>query len=256
MVTSIEIDRCNQHFKFSYAYDIAGHSAGLDMYYTQLVIKEPEKNSCFDVLPDLIKDRRSDLSLEVIQCTRLSGEGGYSLIRLTDPTGVLSADIKEGMTRRSDNGECTIDRISSHQMVALVINKNCKVSRILSESGCFITSAVMEDADMIRWTVIGPDIDHIKKLTQNIAEHGFSVKREMTGRTDFSPLLSDRQEEAVREAVEQGYYDIPRKVNMGELSESLGCTKSTLNITLRNAERKIMHHHILHNRDSISKKKQ
>jgi predicted DNA binding protein len=225
------------------------------MHYAQLLIKEPEPCSCFNILPDIIKDNMSDLEVEVIQCTRLSEDGGHALIKITDRGRILSNEIMESMTYSSEDEACTIDRISGRRMMAMVMNRRCKAPKLFSDSRCFITSATMGDDGNIKCTVIGPDSNCIKKLRKDIAEQGFTVKREITGMAGFSLMLSEEQEDAVRAAAEHGYYDIPRKVNMDDLSKIKGCTKSTFNIKLRNAERKIMLRHIMQNKGSTSKKR-
>jgi predicted DNA binding protein len=222
------------------------------MYYVKLVVNESEGgNSCFELLPRSVRDAGTDIRVEVMQCTCLAKDGGCSMIRITDPKSLLSNEVIDRTSYSNDKGECTIDRVSSHQLVAMVMNNNCIISRVLSESGCLITSAVMEDNEHICWTVVGPSTTYIKNLIDALAGVGVNVKRKSTLKADFSILLSNRQEEAVRVALEQGFYEIPRKINLEDLSKVLGCSKSTLDITLRNAEKKIMNHYMLQNRNSI-----
>lgn len=52
--------------------------------------------------------------------------------------------------------------------------------------------------------------------------------------------LSDRQREAVRAALELGYYDQPRGTTHGDVSEVLGCAPSTASEHLRKAEAKLV----------------
>jgi predicted DNA binding protein len=48
--------------------------------------------------------------------------------------------------------------------------------------------------------------------------------------------LPPEQEEALRAAVEHGYYETPREVDVGDLAEILGVPRSTLTYRLRRAE--------------------
>jgi len=48
--------------------------------------------------------------------------------------------------------------------------------------------------------------------------------------------LSPEQEEALRAAVEHGYYESPREIDVGELADKLDVPRSTLNHRLRRAE--------------------
>jgi predicted DNA binding protein len=45
-------------------------------------------------------------------------------------------------------------------------------------------------------------------------------------------------------AFELGYFDIPSRITLDELASRVGCSKSTLNIILRRAERKIISDHL------------
>jgi len=53
-------------------------------------------------------------------------------------------------------------------------------------------------------------------------------------------LLTDRQKWLLHEAIEQGYYDTPRKVSLVELSDNLGLAKSTCSETLHRAEGRVL----------------
>ena len=48
--------------------------------------------------------------------------------------------------------------------------------------------------------------------------------------------LPDEQREALRAAVEHGYYETPRRIELGELAEQLDVPRSTLSYRLRRAE--------------------
>jgi predicted DNA binding protein len=61
------------------------------------------------------------------------------------------------------------------------------------------------------------------------------------GRSDD---LSPEQEAALRAAVEHGYYESPREVDVGELAEHLGVPRSTLTYRLRRAEEQLAKRHV------------
>jgi predicted DNA binding protein len=56
----------------------------------------------------------------------------------------------------------------------------------------------------------------------------------------FDPELTDRQLEAVAAAVETGYYAVPRRGTITEISDELGCASGTASEHLRKAEQKVM----------------
>jgi len=56
----------------------------------------------------------------------------------------------------------------------------------------------------------------------------------------FDPSLTARQQEAVRIAVREGYYDVPRAAGVDRVADALGCSTSTAAEHLRKAERNLM----------------
>lgn len=176
------------------------------------------------------------------------------MIRINDPEYALAGLVEDQIYYENDNGECAIDRISSHQFMAIVMNNNCELSRIMSESGCFITSAIAEGDD-ICWTIVGPNSTYVKNLIDRLNMEGFTTRRKSSFSTDYAALLSERQEEALRTALSEGFYEIPRKTKMDDLCKILNCSKSTLDVTLRTAERKIITHYILQNRETVINRK-
>ncbi|ELY63368.1 helix-turn-helix domain-containing protein [Natrinema versiforme] len=59
--------------------------------------------------------------------------------------------------------------------------------------------------------------------------------------------LSAEQEAALRAAVEHGYYESPREVDVGELAAHLDVPRSTLTYRLRRAEEQLAKHHVTSN---------
>lgn len=54
------------------------------------------------------------------------------------------------------------------------------------------------------------------------------------------PKLSKKQKQAIQLAVEKGYYNFPRKINLDELSKEMKLSKQTYHQHLRNAEKKLV----------------
>lgn len=94
-----------------------------------------------------------------------------------------------------------------------------------------------------RITLVGPPAviqaaleDAPPGVSVTVLDLGSYDARRITGEDD----LTARQMEAVRVAVEQGYYDDPREAGVAEVAEPLDCTPSTAAEHLRRAERTIM----------------
>ena len=223
------------------------------MRFLKLLIKEDEGgNSCLRVLPEYIRNEES-VQCEVTQCTCIHSDKGCSVIMITDPDSILKEEIMERERCSNEFGEVTIDRISSNRLIAIVNNNDCKLSRIISDSGCFLTSGRYYGDNKIIMTVMGPNTTYLQNLMENIRKNGYSVEKLSSSSSSFETMLSTKQEETLRIAFENGYYEIPRRINLEQLSKMVGCTKSTLDTTLRYAENKIISYYYLGNQDSTRK---
>ena len=60
------------------------------------------------------------------------------------------------------------------------------------------------------------------------------------GSEDLLSPLTDRQLEVFETAVEEGYYDVPRKATHKDIAENLGCAPSTVDEHLRKAESRVV----------------
>ncbi len=79
--------------------------------------------------------------------------------------------------------------------------------------------------------------DRLSDLVTQLEQFGLHYRVESV-RDEFltSQLLSERQRELLFAAVEQGYYDTPRKCTLTELADEQGIAKSTASETLHRAE--------------------
>ena len=66
------------------------------------------------------------------------------------------------------------------------------------------------------------------------------IKTGAPTRPEPSTLLSDRQREAVRTALELGYYDQPRGATHADVADELGCSSSTASEHLQKAEATVL----------------
>ncbi len=217
------------------------------MYYMRMTIRDTLE-SCMEILPDHISGN-PDIELETTQCM-CKDEGGCSMIRISDPKGILKEDIIEHETFINERGECSIERVSSNKLLAMVINKKCPASRIISESGCLLVSSKMVAPLTVSFAVVSGRKIYLYDLLKRLKDLGYDVEKEMSTFTTYESILSNKQEETLRVALESGYYDIPKKINTEELAEKLNCTRSTVNTTLRNGEKKLIQYYFMVNKNN------
>jgi len=95
----------------------------------------------------------------------------------------------------------------------------------------------------LRVTVVGDQTD-IQQLTDDIPDDAeFSIGRTGTyhpGTERLFGSLTDRQQEVLLTALEEGYYEQPRKATMTDLGEEMGLTSSTVAEHLRKVEKRVL----------------
>lgn len=211
-------------------------------YITFRVPEKFEGNGCHLMVPEYIS-KNTEIHCEIVQCMGFENTG-CSLMKISDPKAILKEELKEREKLVTETGECTIDRISPCRLTAFIINKNCIIANMISKSGCILVSSIDTHDGFNKITVIGPGKDNIKRLLESLKEKGIDVKVVHSSDASFNSLLTPKQEETLKLALELGYYDRPKGVNLNELAEQLDCSKSTLCTTLRTAEKKILSHYI------------
>ena len=218
------------------------------MQFVKILVGEKDGGDfCTMILPEFVRDRDSGVTLDVLQCVPSTLNGACSMIRINDPQRVLADKIGERTQFVSDMGECMIDRISPTQLIAMVFNNNCHASKIITQNGCFVTSAMNRPDGKVEMTLMGKDSKTLHSLIDRMREENFDIEKQSSTSFTYRSLLTVEQERVMKMAVDFGYYDIPRKISMTELSEVAGCSKSNLDAILRKAESKIIRYYFSEN---------
>lgn len=95
------------------------------------------------------------------------------------------------------------------------------------------------------WTVVGPEVK-VKELIKRM-EASRSNAEVVAVRHGPLPgglaFLTPRQQEVLRVAMSEGYFDVPRRISLTELAGKLDVALSTLSVTLAVIEKKILEPH-------------
>lgn len=207
--------------------------------------KEPDGHPCHSMLPI---ELNQGANVEIIQCSFMSQGIGYSLIKITDVDSPyeVSDFMKEAP---SMFGECSVIKTGRNQYLATVVNNNCRLAQIVSESGCFLSSAIPYNDYEIEWTVFAMNSVYISNLIERMKRDGYGVRKLSSEEYDAENSLTDRQELIVNYAYEHGYYDVPKKINTDDLCAKFGISKSTMSVILRGAEKRIIGQYLDINRE-------
>lgn len=95
----------------------------------------------------------------------------------------------------------------------------------------------------LRTTVVGTHSavqGAIAELPENISISVEQVGQYEPESGDTLSMLTDRQQEVFRTAVDLGYYEIPRRATHEDIAEALECAPSTVDEHLRKAESRVL----------------
>jgi len=197
----------------------------------EIEFKEPVK-----WIKDIVETHSASIRIRDI---RMSSEGAKDLLEIFMPSGEvkgLYSELVEQKRIRMDDGKITDE---SHA-TAIVDAHECAICKTMLDWDLFLTEAHSnEHGDIImKWLV--PDEATVKGFLGRLEEDGVKFellkKRALFKRSD----ITTRQEYVVKTALELGFFDYPKKVNLEGLSKRLNVSYVTLAEILRRAEKNII----------------
>ena len=197
---------------------------------------------CHKVLP--VKFDAEGIDVEIIQCSVVGVNIGCSLIKINDNEGRYESELKGNGNISNYYGECSISKVGKNQYLATVMNNNCALARVVSESGVFLTSAKPITDDLIEWAILAPNAAYIKNFIKRVTSLGYTINRKCITDPKVNLKLTPKQEEIMQYAVKNGYYEIPKRITIDDICKEFGCSKSTLSVIMRTAEKKIIENYM------------
>ncbi|MDG6220005.1 MAG: helix-turn-helix domain-containing protein [Candidatus Thermoplasmatota archaeon] len=180
--------------------------------------------------------------LRFVECMPYGESGGRGLVEIRadgDGTDELLKSLKEYP------GVCKVDFSPVQDGVVLgsVTLQKCVACQVLTGSDCFLLSAHSDVAGGVEWKLITGGEGSLSELVKKLEETGCQVELKKVTKISRKNLLTDRQEQIIRVALEKGYYDCPKKTSIKDLASLFGISHSTLAEILQKGEKKIIQQH-------------
>lgn len=125
------------------------------------------------------------------------------------------------------------------RLLGIVRCQNCNSCRALLNSNCFVTNILSRDG-AVEWTVRFDDKRKLADLLRRLERTGVAVDIRRVSSVRGNSILTRRQAQVLRVALDSGYFDFPKGTGIEELARRLGVSKSTISEILHRAERKIL----------------
>ncbi len=187
-------------------------------------------------IKDLVETHSASIRIRDI---RMSGEGVKDLLEIFMPSGNVekfSSDLLAN--KRVDKDTVTV--VDDSHATAIVNAHECAVCKSMLNWDLFLTEAYSTDSGdiIMKWLV--PDEATISGFLGRLERDGVKFellrKRALSKRGD----ITARQEFVVKTALELGFFDYPKKINLEGLSGRLNVSYVTLAEILRRAEKNII----------------
>lgn len=192
---------------------------------------------CSNFLPSLVK---SGMSVSVLRCAPVGPRFGHSLVRIQGPHDLCETELADIKDRVGPWCSVELSKTAPGDYIAMVSNHDCAICHLIAGSHCFLESCSLHEDGTVTWNLIGPDADSVRKLVAGLKDTGRDVKVQRTQEQESRNALTFRQKQALLLAFEMGFYDIPQGTTLQEMAPRVKCSKSTLNVMLRRAERKVL----------------
>lgn len=164
-------------------------------------------------------------------------ETGFALVRIA---GSEVADVVEDMRDHSQITELTLAQWSENEVTVHFETTTPLLLFSSRESGMPIELPV-EITDGEATIEVTGSRNRLAELANQLEQFGLQYRIEhVRERLHESQLLSERQLEVVVAAVDEGYYDTPRRCSLTDLAAHLDIAKSTCSETLHRAEEAII----------------
>ena len=116
----------------------------------------------------------------------------------------------------------------------------CPLHRALIDSGCHLDSSASLGGGSVLWSVIAPTDGALKAFAGALKRGGAKVVVERTKVLRTRGELTLEEERVLHSALEQGYFDTPRRIDLDDLAAALDLEKGYLSLALDRARRKLV----------------
>ncbi|MDF9746637.1 helix-turn-helix domain-containing protein [Natrinema salsiterrestre] len=164
-------------------------------------------------------------------------ESGFALVRIAGP---VVPEVVDAMNDHPQLTEITLAQWSDNEATVHFETTAPLLLFSSRESGMPIELPVEIQDGEASIEVTGSR-ERLAELAEQLEHFGLQYRIEhVRERLHESQLLSERQLEVVAAAVDEGYYDTPRRSSLTELADHLDIAKSTCSETLHRAEEAII----------------
>jgi len=194
------------------------------------------------LIPDSwVKDigQKFPTPIKFVDCMPYGEGGGRGLIEIEDDPDVTEAVIEE-IESHPNVYRVEVSHFGDGKISGSVITNKCVACTALTGSECFLTSARSIGEGKVEWRIMTGGEGSFATLVKNLKSVGCEVQINKVNHVGDHDIMTRRQEEIVKAALERGYYDYPRRTTIRKLARELNISHSTLGEILQRGEKNIV----------------
>ncbi len=177
--------------------------------------------------------------INFIECMPYGESGGKSLVEIRGTPTNADEIIKE-ISSHPTVYKADISHFGEGRLSGSIVTNSCVACRALTGTDCFLTRARSCPNGKVEWRVTSGENNSLGNLIDKLNESGCTVQVNSITKISGQNVVTKRQEEILRFAMKQGYYEYPRKTTIRELASMLNISPSTLGEILQRGERNIV----------------
>lgn len=185
---------------------------------------------------------RLDCLVTITECIPWHKKGGQALFTIASSD--VDVDEAVAMIRQChDVTAVDASRSKGDQIVGSVVMSDCWIIWAILAGGCFLERAWSSGDGRANFKLLAGSEGSFPHIIKAISARKVELDIVRIARADYRPLVTRKQEKLVRLALEKGYYDYPRRIEVRELAALAGMSHSSAFEMLKRGEKNIIRHY-------------
>lgn len=175
-----------------------------------------------------------------ILASKINGQSSVlqNLVQIQSASGPIEK-IVERLRRDREIIRLNVVKTKNDTAFGSLMVKDCPVCRAVAESDCFLLEATTNDGESMDLSAIIDGKTSFMNLLERLTANGVRVTIRRQQRISGRSALTSRQNQVIKYALEKGYFDYPRSINLGELARTFEVSAATLSELLRRSQKRL-----------------
>jgi predicted DNA binding protein len=128
------------------------------------------------------------------------------------------------------------------RIIGSLKTKKCTACRTFAGASCYLVSASSKPDGKLEWTLLGSDT-MVKTLLKELENAKVVAQILKVSQLQDEEELTARQDHILQIALEKGYFEFPKKIDLRQLAKTLEVSPATLSEILRRGQKRVLQEH-------------